>query len=75
MELPLAGLADDVADVHALNLTRADARVDQGVEPGLREQLRARPLVLAELRHADTDDRDPSHAWIVSDVARSRKGA
>ena len=61
VELPLAGLADDVADVHALHLPRADPRVREGVEPGLREQLRAGPLVLAELRHPDADHRDSSH--------------
>jgi hypothetical protein len=62
MELPLACLADDVADVEALDLSRPDPCVGQGVETGLGEQLRARPLVLAELRHADADDRDLSHA-------------
>ena len=61
VELPLSGLADDVPDVHALHLARADPRVGEGVEPGLREQLRAGALVLAELRHPDADHRDSSH--------------
>ena len=60
MELPLAGLADDVADVDALDLPRPDPRVGQGVETGLGEQLRAGVLVLAELRHAEADDRHPA---------------
>jgi hypothetical protein len=75
VELPLPGLAHDVADVHALHLAWADPRIGEGVEPGLREQLRAGALVLAELRHSDADHRDSSHSPIVADVARPRKGA
>jgi hypothetical protein len=62
MELALACFADDVADVDALDLSRADVGVDQRLDRGFREQLRARALVLAELGHAEADDRDSPHA-------------
>ena len=71
VELALSRLADDVADVDALDLARADARVGQRLERGLREQLRARALVLAELGHAETDDRDPPHVPRVYPTLRN----
>ena len=61
VELTLPGLAHDVPEVDPRHLARADVGVAEGVDGGLGEELRARPLVLAELRHADADDGDLAH--------------
>jgi hypothetical protein len=61
VKLPLALAAGDVAVVERLDRPRLDARVHDRLAGGLREELRARAIVLAELRDADSDDGDPAH--------------
>src|SRR5216684_3592382 len=62
VQLPLGLTAGDVAEVERLDRARGDARVEDGVGAGLREQLGAGAIVLAKLGDAHSDDGNAAHA-------------
>ena len=65
VKLALALAAGDIAVVEGLDGGGGDLRVGDGVAVGLREQLRAVALMLAELRHPYPDHGDSAHPSLL----------
>src|SRR5262249_38261691 len=73
VELALARLSHHVAEVDPFHLARPDPGILEGIDGRRGEELRARPLVPAELGDPHADHGDLAHMFIVADVADAGK--